>query len=178
MWDSKLQVTKQYRLGFSINFGFINELDLDVIPLDIRGIVLGSPYLFDRKYMFFREHNKYRLFNDGIEYIVRAHKMKNDLTMVATGQMKMLVNASKGLSLMTVKDCGFGNELVNIDTINMLHDTPQVQHGQLEHENILYCKERDPLVFTAYVNKKNLSFYISSACSVSCFCYYLVMFGW
>ena len=42
--------------------------------------------------------------------------MKNVLTMVATGQMKMLVNPSKGLSLTTVNDYGLQNELVNVDT--------------------------------------------------------------
>ena len=50
--------------------------------------------------------------------------MKNDLTMVATRKMKMLVNASKGLSLMTVKDCGLGNKLVHVNTNQMLQDIP------------------------------------------------------
>ena len=57
--------------------------------------------------------------------------MKNDLTMVARGLMKMLVNASKGLSLMTVKDCGLGNELVFVDTTHILHDAPPLQNGGL-----------------------------------------------
>ena len=73
------------------------------------------------------EHNMYHFFKNEIKYIVRAHKMKTDFTMVAIGKMKMLVNASKGLSLMSVKDCGLGNELVNVDMNQMLHDTPQVQ---------------------------------------------------
>ena len=34
--------------------------------------------------------------------------------------MKMLVNESKGLSLISIKDCGLGNELVNVDTTQML----------------------------------------------------------
>ena len=62
----------------------------------------------------------YHFFKNEIKYIVRDHKMKNDLIMVAIGKMKMLVNASKGLSLMRVKYFGFVNELVNIDTIQML----------------------------------------------------------
>lgn len=115
--NAQLQVTKQCRVRFAINSHFIDGVVLDAIPLDICGLVLGSPYLFDRKSIFLMEHNMYHFFKNGIKYIVRVHKMTNDLTMVATGQMKMLVNASKGLSLMTIKDCGFGNELVNIDTI-------------------------------------------------------------
>ena len=62
----------------------------------------------------------YHFFKNMIKYIVRAHKMKNDLTMVARGLMKMLVNASKGLSLMKVKYCGLGNELVHVNINKML----------------------------------------------------------
>ena len=62
--------------------------------------------------------------------------------------MKMLVNASKGLSLMTVKDCRLRNKLVHVNTNKMLHDIPQEQHGGLEPENIFDCRERYPLVLT------------------------------
>jgi hypothetical protein len=46
---AKLYVTKQCRIRFDIASKFIDEVDLDVVPLDICGIVLGSPYLYDRK---------------------------------------------------------------------------------------------------------------------------------
>jgi hypothetical protein len=45
----KLNVTKQCRIRFSIASKLIDEVDLDIVPLDICGIVLGSPYLYDRK---------------------------------------------------------------------------------------------------------------------------------
>ena len=57
----------------------MDEVDLDVVPLDICGIVLGSPYLYDRKAIFYREQNKYHLFKYGVEYIVRAHKINTNL---------------------------------------------------------------------------------------------------
>jgi hypothetical protein len=65
-----------------------------VVPLDICGMVLGSPYLYDKKTIFCREQNKYNIFKDGIEFNVRAHQMKTNLTIVAIGHMKMLVNAN------------------------------------------------------------------------------------
>ena len=43
--NAQLQVTKQCILRFSITYGFVDEVDLDVVPLGICGIVLGSPYL-------------------------------------------------------------------------------------------------------------------------------------
>jgi hypothetical protein len=49
----KLDFTKQCRIRFSIASKLIDEVDLDVVPLDICGIVLGSPYIYDRKEVFF-----------------------------------------------------------------------------------------------------------------------------
>jgi hypothetical protein len=42
---AKLNVTKKCRVRFDIASKLIDEVDLDVVPLDICGIVLGSPYL-------------------------------------------------------------------------------------------------------------------------------------
>ena len=76
---------------------FIDEVEFDVVPLDICGIVLGSPYLYDRKAIFYREHNRYHLFKNGIEYFIRTHRMKNEGSIVNTGHLKMIVNASSKL---------------------------------------------------------------------------------
>ena len=63
-----------------------------MVPLDICGMVLGSPYLYDMKAIFYREHNMYHIFKDGIEFIMRYHQMKTNLTVFTTGHM--LANAS------------------------------------------------------------------------------------
>ena len=55
--DKILQVTKQGDLKFAITSKFVDEIEFDVVPLDIYGIVLGSSYLYDRKTIFYREHN-------------------------------------------------------------------------------------------------------------------------
>jgi len=73
--ETKLQVTKQCKLRFPIRSKFVDEVELDIVPLDICGIVLGSPYLYDRNYIFYRTKNKYQLIKDVTEYIVRAHKL-------------------------------------------------------------------------------------------------------
>jgi hypothetical protein len=74
----KKLVTKHCKIIFPITTKFFDELELDVVPLDIYDIVLGSPYLFDRKVVFYREENKYHLFKDGVEYIVRSHHIKTN----------------------------------------------------------------------------------------------------
>ena len=50
--DTQFQVTKKCVLKFAITEKFMDEVELDVVPLDICGIVLGSPYLYDRKQSF------------------------------------------------------------------------------------------------------------------------------
>ena len=102
--NNQLQVTQQCNLKFAITSKFIDEVVLDAIPLDICGIVLGSPNLYDRKAIFFREENKYNLKKDGVEYIGISHKVKANLSLVNVGQMKRLINSSKSFVLLMVKE--------------------------------------------------------------------------
>lgn len=43
-----LQVSRQCELRFAVTSKFVDEVELDVILLDICGMVLGSPYLYDK----------------------------------------------------------------------------------------------------------------------------------
>ena len=101
--NAKFHVTRRCKLGFSITSKFIDEVGLDVIPLDICGIVLGCPYLYDRRAIFHHHENKYHLFKNGVEYIVRAHTKKMNLSLTNARQMKRLFNASKNLVFFIIK---------------------------------------------------------------------------
>jgi len=90
---AKLQVIRQCKLKFYFGPTFVDEVMLDIVHLDICGIVLVSPYLYGRKDIFYRAENKYLLVKDGIEYIVRAHKLKNNYTLINSRQMKRIVNS-------------------------------------------------------------------------------------
>ena len=104
--NAKLHVTKTCQLKFSITAHFLDEVELDVIPIDICGIVLGSPFLYDRRDIFHRHENKYHLFKNGIEYIVRSHNKKLNVSLVNAGQMKRIVNVSQNFALLMVKHEG------------------------------------------------------------------------
>lgn len=67
-------------------------------------MVLGSPYLYDRKAVFFFHENKYHITKDGVEYIVRAHQNKINANLISAGQMKRLVNYNKTCMLMVVRE--------------------------------------------------------------------------
>eukprot|EP00253_Pinus_taeda_P035192 PITA_35192 len=101
---AQLQVTRLCKLRFSFGSAFVDEVELDIIPLDICGIVLGSPYLYDRKDIFYRTENKYLLVKYGIKYFVRARKLKNNYTLINSRQMKRMINSSKQFLLMVVKE--------------------------------------------------------------------------
>jgi hypothetical protein len=101
--EAKLNVTKQFRVRFVIASKLIDEVNLNVVSLDICGIVLGSPYLYDRKAIFFRHENKYHLTKCGVEYIVRGHIMRVNTTLVSEGKMKRLITTNKRYVLMVVK---------------------------------------------------------------------------
>jgi hypothetical protein len=53
--NAQVHVTKKCKLQFVITSSFIDEVELDMVPRDICGMVLGSPYLYDRKVIFYRE---------------------------------------------------------------------------------------------------------------------------
>ena len=101
--DANLQVSRKCILRFAITAHFIDTVELDVVSLDISGIVLGSPYLFDKKEIFHRHENKYHLFKYGKDSIVRAHRKKTNIAMVKAGQVKRLVNSSKSFVLPMIK---------------------------------------------------------------------------
>ena len=82
---AELHATKKCRDRFVITSKLVDEVHIDVVPLDICGIVLGSPYLYDRKDIFFRHENKYHLMKDEVEYIVRVHHTKISANIVSTG---------------------------------------------------------------------------------------------
>lgn len=81
----------------------VDGVDLDVVSLDIYGIVLGSPYLYDKKEVFFRHENKYHLTKDEVECIVISHRDKFSVSLVSAGQMNRLINSSKWFILMVVR---------------------------------------------------------------------------
>ena len=88
---------------FTIIEKFIDEVELDVVPLDISRIIFGSPYLYDRKEVFYHHENKYLFLKNGVQYIVKAHRKMLNISLVNAGQMKRLVNASKKFVLLMIK---------------------------------------------------------------------------
>jgi hypothetical protein len=92
--DHKFPLTKQCIIKFAITSKYVDEVICDVVPLETCGIVLGSPYLYDRKAIFYREHNQYHLFKKGIEYVVHAYHIKANQSLLTMEQLKKATYAS------------------------------------------------------------------------------------
>ena len=82
-------------MRFTITANFVDEVELDVIRLDICGVVLGSLNLYDTIAIFHRKDSNYHLFKYGIEYIIKAHRIKTNLDLIDVNHMKRLINSSK-----------------------------------------------------------------------------------
>jgi hypothetical protein len=52
-------------MKFAITSKYVDEVICDVVSLETCGMVLGSPYLYDRKAIFYREQNQYHLTKEG-----------------------------------------------------------------------------------------------------------------
>ena len=90
-------------MKFSITTNILDEVELHVFAIDICGIVLGSPYIYDRRDIFHHHEKTYYLFKNGIEYIVTSHNKNMNASLANVGQMKRILNASKNFALLILK---------------------------------------------------------------------------
>jgi hypothetical protein len=86
--NHKLHITKQCTLKFAISSKFMDEVTCDVVPLNECGMVLGSPYLYDHKEIFYMEQNQYHLINVGHEYVIHAHPLKENQSLQTIKQLR------------------------------------------------------------------------------------------
>jgi hypothetical protein len=66
----------------------VDEVTCDVVPLSECGMVLCSPYLYDRKEIFYREENQYHLTKAGQEYMVHTHHLKENKSLQTMEQLR------------------------------------------------------------------------------------------
>jgi hypothetical protein len=91
--NHQMHITKQCTLKFAISSKFVDEVTCDVVPLSECGMVLGSPYLYDRKAIFYKEKNQYHLTKEGKEYVVHAHHLKANKYLKTMEQLRKAAQA-------------------------------------------------------------------------------------
>jgi hypothetical protein len=90
----QMHITKQCTIKFAISSKYVDEVICDVVPLRECGMVLGSPYLYDRKAIFYRTKNQYQLTKEGQDCVVHAHHVNASKTLQTMEQLKRVVQAS------------------------------------------------------------------------------------
>jgi hypothetical protein len=89
-------------------------------------------------FIFYREEKKICFKKDKIEYIVCAHHMKNDRSILNTRQIKMMVNASKNLTLMYVTTKRESDAKCRDEMIKYVSNYEEVSH-EVQHEFQLHA---------------------------------------
>jgi hypothetical protein len=75
-----------------------------VVPLDICGVILGSPYLYVRDVIFRRRANWYRLVKDGTSYAINAHHDKDKLSLINAHQKRRIMGSTKKVVLLLLRE--------------------------------------------------------------------------
>jgi hypothetical protein len=60
----------------------MDEVVVDIVPMDVCGVILGSSYLYVRDVIFRRRSNKYQLVEDENHFTINARKHKNKLSLI------------------------------------------------------------------------------------------------
>jgi hypothetical protein len=107
---SQFPITKQSTIKFAITSKYLDEVIYDVVPLETCGLVLGSRYLYDRKEIFYREHNQYHLTKEGTKYVVHVHHIKAIQSLLTMEQLKMTAYASNTPIIVLSKAVDLKNE--------------------------------------------------------------------
>jgi hypothetical protein len=53
----KIKVMEKCKIKFDISGNYIDEVKVDIVPLDVCGVVFGSPYMYLRDANFIRREN-------------------------------------------------------------------------------------------------------------------------
>lgn len=56
--DAKIKVRKQFKIQFAISVNFIEEVELDVVPLDVCEVVFGIIYMYMWDTIFIQRDNQ------------------------------------------------------------------------------------------------------------------------
>jgi uncharacterized pyridoxamine 5'-phosphate oxidase family protein len=102
--DVEVKVAKQCEIKFFLSANFIDEVELDVVPLDMCSVVFGNPYMYMRDEIFMRRKNLYYLIENGKSYIINTHKGKSKISLVSANHTKKLISSSKKYVLVFIRE--------------------------------------------------------------------------
>jgi hypothetical protein len=127
-----MHVTKQCTIKFTISYKYLDKVTYDVVSLIECGMVLGSPYLYDHKEIFYRTKNQYEITKEGQDYVVHAHHVKENKTLKTMEQLKKALKSSR-------KPVIVSNEVINLKKEEEMIVEWKINHRLLQN-NLMSCK--------------------------------------
>jgi hypothetical protein len=127
-----MNITKQCTLKFSISSKYVDAVTFHVVPLSKCGMVLGSPYLYDHKAIFYRMKNQYQLTKEGHNYVVHAHHVKENKTLQTMEQLRK-VDQERNKPIL------FSNEAIDIKQEQEMIFEWKINHSLLQ-DKLISCK--------------------------------------
>jgi hypothetical protein len=103
-WVNKDVELKVCKNTFSITTNNIVEVEIDVVPLDVCGVVFGSPYMYMRDSIFTRRENQHYLIKDGNYLIKNSHKGKSKISLVSATQANKLIGSSRKFVFLLLRE--------------------------------------------------------------------------
>jgi hypothetical protein len=110
----------------------VDEVTCDVVSLRECGMVLGSPYLYDRKAIFYRKKNQYQFTKAGHDYVVHAHHVKENKTLQTREQLTNAVQACN-------KPIIASNEVIDLKQEQDMVVEWKINHKLLQ-DKLMSCK--------------------------------------
>ena len=116
----------------AISSKYVDKVTCDVVPLSECGMVLGSPYLYDHKAIFYRTKNQYQFTKVGQDYVVHAHRVKANKTLQTMEQLKKAVQASN-------KPIIVSNEVIDLKKEQDMVVEWKINHKLLQ-DKLMLCR--------------------------------------
>jgi hypothetical protein len=149
----QMHITKQCTIKFAISSKYVDGVKCDVVLLSECGMVLGSPYLHDRKAIFYGIKNQCQLTKVGQDYVVHARHVKANKTLQTMEQLKKSVQASN-------KPMIVSNEVIVLKQEQKMIVQWKINHSLLQ-DKLMSCK------YYKYISSFAVVFFILSLVMLS-----------
>ena len=78
-------------------------MEVDAVPLNVRGVVFGSTYFYMTYKIFMMRVNRYSFIKDVKSFIIVAYKGKSKIYLLSSNQAKKLINSSRKFSFLFLR---------------------------------------------------------------------------
>jgi hypothetical protein len=79
--ELKHNATKLYKIKFDLSENYVNEVEIDVVLLDVCGVMFGSTHIYKRDTILTRRENQYYLIKDINSLVINAQKCKSNISL-------------------------------------------------------------------------------------------------